>query len=870
MGDLSTVFRGVLADARDQARELERAATQDRPAYAAAPGTVTSVALTLPAIFSVTGSPVTTAGTLAATLASQSANLVWAGPTTGSAAAPTFRSLVAADLPAGTGTVTSVALSLPAIFTVSGSPVTGSGTLTGTLATQTANYIWAGPTSGGAATPTFRAMVSADIPSAIVTYAKIQNVTTARLLGRTTAGAGVVEEISVGAGLTLSGGVLDVAGGGSITGSGTDTYLTRWTGASSIGDSTLYLSGGKIISAINSGFKVVRTGADATSDNAADASLGYTATMYTMAVDRDGGGAVAHQAGFYSDSLTESTKVYGHLIWYADATYDIGASSANRARDAYLSRSLYAASIKLLGSSSGTATITPPAAAGTPTLTLPTSTGTLALTSDVTTAVSGTSGKLAKFTSANVVGNSIVTESGAAISVAGAATLVGQSNTNQFVLKGYSTQTSPQILIQSSAAAELARLYVNATYSIALGYQAGASLGASTGSVLIGYQAGNALTTNDIVAIGYKAGYSCTAARNVFIGKNAGRLTVGGDYNVAIGEGALETNVSGQSSLALGYGALGQATASENVAIGASALQKCTTGYYNVGIGTLALGELLGATGNLGIGQSALRNLVSGTDNTAIGTSAGYSSTGSNNVLLGHTAGGSCTGSNNVIIGYHAGRYTGSTSAFGECVYIGTLAGGGTGNYCVGVGRETLTANVTAATALGYQAGKVVTGAGSVMIGYQAGVTVSSGANNTILGYQAGASLTTNGGCVMIGYQAGNAETAANKLYIANSSTTTPLIYGDFSTPSLTFNGTVNIADGKNLVLGGTTGTKLGSANTEKLGVWGATPIVQPTTGVAAATFTANSGTAVNDASTFDGYTIGQIVKALRNMGALA
>lgn len=63
----------------------------------------------------------------------------------------------------GVGTVTSVALSLPSIFTVSGSPVTTSGTLTGTLNTQSANRVFAGPTSGGAATPTFRALVAADI-----------------------------------------------------------------------------------------------------------------------------------------------------------------------------------------------------------------------------------------------------------------------------------------------------------------------------------------------------------------------------------------------------------------------------------------------------------------------------------------------------------------------------------------------------------------------------------------------------------------------------------------------------------------------------------------------------------------------------------
>lgn len=65
---------------------------------------------------------------------------------------------------AGVGTVTSVALAAPAIFSVSGSPVTGSGTLTLSLATQSANRIWAGPTTGVAAAPTFRALVDADVP----------------------------------------------------------------------------------------------------------------------------------------------------------------------------------------------------------------------------------------------------------------------------------------------------------------------------------------------------------------------------------------------------------------------------------------------------------------------------------------------------------------------------------------------------------------------------------------------------------------------------------------------------------------------------------------------------------------------------------
>lgn len=61
-------------------------------------GTVTSVALSLPSIFSVSGSPVTTTGTLSATLASQTANAIFAAPN-GSAGAPTFRSLVSSDIP---------------------------------------------------------------------------------------------------------------------------------------------------------------------------------------------------------------------------------------------------------------------------------------------------------------------------------------------------------------------------------------------------------------------------------------------------------------------------------------------------------------------------------------------------------------------------------------------------------------------------------------------------------------------------------------------------------------------------------------------------------------------------------------------------
>ena len=169
---------------------------------------VTSVGLSLPAEFTVSGSPVTGTGTLAATKAAQTQNTVWAGPVSGANAAPTFRALDAADIPSldtakittgvfaparlgatpgndsvlttdetgapewvdratfGVGSVSSVGMTVPAaLLSVTGSPITTSGTLAVSLPARAANLIFAGPTSGADATPTFRAMVADDVPT---------------------------------------------------------------------------------------------------------------------------------------------------------------------------------------------------------------------------------------------------------------------------------------------------------------------------------------------------------------------------------------------------------------------------------------------------------------------------------------------------------------------------------------------------------------------------------------------------------------------------------------------------------------------------------------------------------------------------------
>jgi hypothetical protein len=51
------------------------------------------------------------------------------------------------------------------IFTILGSPITSSGTLQVGLVNQLANTVWCGPTSGAESVPTFRLLVSDDIPN---------------------------------------------------------------------------------------------------------------------------------------------------------------------------------------------------------------------------------------------------------------------------------------------------------------------------------------------------------------------------------------------------------------------------------------------------------------------------------------------------------------------------------------------------------------------------------------------------------------------------------------------------------------------------------------------------------------------------------
>jgi len=237
---------------------------------------------------------------------------------------------------------------------------------------------------------------------------------------------------------------------------------------------------------------------------------------------------------------------------------------------------------------------------------------------------------------------------------------------------------------------------------------------------------------------------------NIFIGYNSGlnNNIAGGDnglYNTYLGSGAGQNGSTNFRSTALGYKALYSSTASDrNTAVGEGALYSLNNGCQNVAVGSETMYFFTSGCDNIAMGRGALREHTSGDGVTALGKDA-FRGNGTYS-----------TGNYMTAVGFRAGYYT-------------------NGDYNTFIGAYS-----------GYALSGGITGTRNVFIGYQAGYwpnlgTGSSGSNNVIIGSQAGyvGGLNSSGN-VFIGYQAGYNETGSNKLYIANSSSTPPLIYGDF------------------------------------------------------------------------------------------
>ena len=137
--------------------------------------------------------------------------------------------------------------------------------------------------------------------------------------------------------------------------------------------------------------------------------------------------------------------------------------------------------------------------------------------------------------------------------------------------------------------------------------------------------------------------------------------------------------------------------------------------------------------------------------------------------------------------------------------------------------------------------------------------------------YALSSSYTTAGMLVQDGCSIVSPSTASGGLNIGTQGANTLQFWtNDTKQWSITSGGILTAEEAKDIAFGTATGTKIGTATSQKIGVWNATPIVQPTTAIAAATFVTNTSLIANDTATWDGYTIGQVVKALRNTGLLA
>ena len=260
------------------------------------------------------------------------------------------------------------------------------------------------------------------------------------------------------------------------------------------------------------------------------------------------------------------------------------------------------------------------------------------------------------------------------------------------------------------------------------------------------------------VFVGYQSGMdNQTGHHNTFLGFCAGTKTIGGDIdypelgsqNVFIGSQAGFQNTSGFNNVYIGY----------HAGINNS------SGNLNVFIGDQAGANSVDIVSSIFIGNSAGSH-ASGNFNTFIGDYAGaQATTGQYNVALGTNAGWAAGGDNNVMIGPDAGRGSAGSSSFSANTLVGSKSGMG-----------------------------LTLGFGNSFFGNNSGQATQDGNYNTFVGNDAGFTNTAGSGNVFLGNRAGYFETGNNALYIGNTDTDYPLIFGFFDGFYVELNGDVTVA----------------------------------------------------------------------------
>lgn len=185
---------------------------------------------------------------------------------------------------------------------------------------------------------------------------------------------------------------------------------------------------------------------------------------------------------------------------------------------------------------------------------------------------------------------------------------------------------------------------------------------------------------------------------------------------------------------------------------------------------------------------------VNNIENTLYGFEAGANNTGDSNVIIGYLSGRENTSNFGTFVGRSSGRFntTGEKNTF-----VGTYSGAlnTIGKWNVALGHNAARTNTIGGqnTSVGVHAGYAnVSGNENVSLGIFSGTTNTSGSKNTFLGTRAGM-YNQGSNNVFLGYNAGANESTSNKLYIANTDTSSPLVFGDFSSNELVVNGALGI-----------------------------------------------------------------------------
>ena len=194
------------------------------------------------------------------------------------------------------------------------------------------------------------------------------------------------------------------------------------------------------------------------------------------------------------------------------------------------------------------------------------------------------------------------------------------------------------------------------------------------------------------VVIGPAAFRSNTSARyNTAVGHSAMQNTTAGDFNSVLGSQALRDNIDGDFNVAVGNQTMAFTTNSNNnTAVGYRALYQAQSD-NNTGIGENALSGLQSSTSsshNTGIGQDALTSITSGARNVGVGRAAGQKYGGGNNnvvtandsVFIGadSDAGGD-NQTNQIVIGYNAIGLGSNTVVLGNNSIVTTQLKGNVG-----------------------------------------------------------------------------------------------------------------------------------------------------------------------------------------------